>query len=86
MNHQKVKISLNDRPIASLNVDQFDPREYVFALPAGALRHKNVLTFKLPDAAEPSAVSQSTDDRPLGVALYWLDLPGKPAASAPPAP
>ncbi len=74
LRRQRIDIRLNDQPIASLTADRSDPHEYDFALPVGALRHRNVLTFRLPDATSPRAMRESQDDRTLGIALRWLEL------------
>lgn len=74
LRRQHIDIRLNDQPIAYLQVDRSDPKEYDFTLPAGALRHRNVLTFRLPDATSPEAMEESQDERTLGIALRWLEL------------
>ncbi len=71
---QRIDIRLNDQPVAAFKADRADPQEYDFTLPAGALRRRNVLTFKLPDADSPRAMGESQDDRTLGIALRWLEL------------
>lgn len=74
LRRQRVDVRLNDHRVAVLNVDQPSVREYDLALPAGALQHRNVLTFRLPDAASPKALEGGKDDRTLGIALRWLEL------------
>lgn len=71
---QRVTIRLNGRQITMLTVREAEPREYVFVLPEGTLRPKNFLTFDLPDATAPLTVSDSTDERVLGISLRWLEL------------
>ncbi len=74
LRRQRIDIRLNDQPVTALKVDRADPQEYDFPLPAGVLHHRNVLTFKLPDATSPKAMEESQDDRTLGIALRWLEL------------
>ena len=86
---QKVKITLNGQRLASLIVRDNDPHDYTFALPPGVLGHRNVLTFDLPDAVSPGALSRGwkTDPRLLGVALRSLELEtGIPTPSPAPIP
>ena len=82
---QRVAIRLNGRTFAALTTDQPGTHEYVFPLPPGLLQRKNVLTFDLPDAVAPESVGSNPDDRPLGIALSWMELQGdRPAGTTVP--
>ncbi len=74
LRRQRIDIRLNDQPVAALQVDRADPQEDDFPLAAGVLRHRNVLTFRLPDADSPRAMDEGDDSRTLGIALHWLEL------------
>ena len=74
LSHQRIIIRLNDHPVADFLASQPDEREYTFPLPAGIVQKRNVLTFKLPDAASPESFHEGNDDRSLGIALHWLEL------------
>jgi hypothetical protein len=71
---QRMIVSLNRQPIGTLEFTEEQTREYVLTLPAGALQHNNILTFKLPNATSPRALRMSIDQRQLGIAAQWMRL------------
>ncbi|MFN2454453.1 MAG: hypothetical protein ABR577_09555 [Pyrinomonadaceae bacterium] len=87
LDEQRVEISLNGRPVAALKIREPKDEIYTVAVPKNALRDRNVLVFKLPDAAAPKAFSQSSDLRLLSIRVWWLRFQTRPesvlAASRP---
>jgi hypothetical protein len=71
---QRVIVFLNGSDVDSFTVQQTEPLERAITLPARLIRAQNELIFKLPDASSPASFGLSRDDRPLGVAVYWLQL------------
>jgi hypothetical protein len=43
-------------------------------LPENALRNRNILTLKMPDAASPEALGIGSDERSLGVRAEWMEF------------
>jgi hypothetical protein len=74
LDQQRVEIDLNGKSIASLTLTNLEPAIQTVELPVGALQSRNVLTLKLPDAVAPAVVESSYDTRPLGVAIWWVNL------------
>ena len=71
---QRVSIILNGTTVDSFVVEQSEAMTRTIALPAKLLLDGNELIFKLPDAASPAALGLSKDPRPLGIAVYWIEL------------
>jgi hypothetical protein len=74
---QRVNITLNGRPLEQLSLDSSEPREVAIDLPADLLRSQNSLEFALPDATSPRSLGLGGDDRPLGIAVYWIQFESK---------
>jgi hypothetical protein len=74
LEHQRVDVQLNDRPIASLTLAEQAATDIELVLPLSALRDKNVLAFNLPDAAYPKSFNVSDDQRLLGVNVQWIEI------------
>jgi hypothetical protein len=71
---QRITITLNGKELAAFTDDVPDMREFSFVIPAGTLQAQNVLTFQTPDAVTPASVGENSDERKLGIALYWIEL------------
>jgi hypothetical protein len=71
---QRVYCELNGALVDSIVLDQNQDTELSLKLPRDLLRAKNVLKFKLPDAASPELLKISEDQRQLGIAVYWIEL------------
>ena len=71
---QRVNIFLNGISVDSFVLERAEPVERTLTLPAKLLRSQNRLTFALPDAAAPASFGLSQDDRPLGIAVYWMQF------------
>ena len=71
---QRVNVFLNGTNVDGFVVEQTEPLERTITLPAKLLRMQNQLTFALPDAASPASFGLSNDDRPLGIAVYWMQV------------
>ena len=70
---QRIEIFLNDiyrlfsiHPSRGANCN--------FALSAAAVRKRNVLTLKLPDAISPVSVGINTDVRRLAIRVNWIEF------------
>ncbi|MCU1264979.1 MAG: hypothetical protein JWM21_1297 [Acidobacteria bacterium] len=71
---QRVGIFLNGTLVESFVIESSEASERTIALPAKLLGRENELIFKLPDAASPASLGLSKDPRPLGIAVYWMQL------------
>jgi hypothetical protein len=71
---QRVAVELNDRTIAQWTLNSPEPAEHTIDIPAGLLREKNALIFRLPDAASPRALGVSEDWRLLGFNVQWIEI------------
>ena len=71
---QRVNVFLNGTSVDSFVIEQTEPLERTITLPANLLRKENQLTVALPDAASPASFGLSKDDRPLGIAVYWMQF------------
>jgi hypothetical protein len=71
---QRVGVILNGTTIDSFVIENSEPSERTLALPAKLLRKENDLIFKFPDATSPASIGLSPDPRPLGIAVYWMQL------------
>lgn len=75
---QRLTITLNGQRVETLVLNEARPYELSLALPKNLLRRENVLLFELPDAASPESLRLSIDQRPLGVAVEWMEFhPGQ---------
>jgi hypothetical protein len=79
---QRVKIRLNGRRIATLDIHDPAQKEYSLAIPPGVLREKNYLTFELPNVVPLFDLVATTDTRALGIGFGWIQLVG-PSAPGP---
>jgi hypothetical protein len=80
LKQQRIFVELNGTPIDSLVFNRNPDTEVSITLPGRLLRQKNVIKFKIPDAASPELLKISTDQRLLGFAVFWIEL--HPAASS----
>jgi hypothetical protein len=71
---QSVNIILNGTTVDSFVIEQGEPLERTIILPAKLLRAENEMIFKLPDATTPASLGLSKDPRPLGIAVFWMQL------------
>jgi hypothetical protein len=71
---QRVEIRLNDRMLQSLNLRNEAAAIYEFPIKRDGLSQKNVLVFRLPDAASPSDFKINSDERVLGIAVNWIEF------------
>ena len=71
-NQQRMDIVLNDKPIKTLAFDAAQTGVYQIRLPRELISERNVLEFRLPDAASPFDFQLSADERRLGVAVQWI--------------
>jgi hypothetical protein len=78
LSQQRIPVELNGTRIDSLTFDRNVDTEISIALPGRLLRQKNVIKFKIPDAASPELLKIGTDQRLLGFAVFWIEL--QPAA------
>jgi hypothetical protein len=71
---QRLRLALNDRRVQTFSLKEEQPYELNVTLPKSLLRRENTLTFELPDAASPESLKLSIDQRPLGVAVEWIEF------------
>jgi hypothetical protein len=71
---QRFNVDLNGQRIHASVLDEERPYDISLTLPKNLLRRENVLTFGLPDAASPESLNISIDQRPLGVAVEWMEF------------
>lgn len=71
---QRLRIWLNNKPVATLILDDWRPRTYVVRIPEGIMTEKNQLRIDLPDVRTPKSLGMSTDSRHLGIAVYWMKI------------
>jgi hypothetical protein len=71
---QRILVELNGQPIDSISLNQNTESELSIKLAANLLRHENILSFNLPDAASPELLGVSSDQRMLGMAVHWIEL------------
>ena len=74
LSQQRVKISLNGRPLDTLTLKESGTQEYSRALPKEILQANNILLFELPDAASPKALGINDDARTLALGVFWLEI------------
>jgi hypothetical protein len=74
LDQQRMNVKLNGLVVDSLILNLGEPVEYLFHLPPGALRDKNILTLELPDAASPKSLGVSEDTRRLGISVQSLEI------------
>jgi hypothetical protein len=70
---QRVLVHLNGKEVGSFTLTEAGVA-LTIALPKELLRNQNVLTFKFPDANSPELLKISDDERPLGIAVYWVEF------------
>jgi hypothetical protein len=71
---QRVQVELNDQPIANWTISRAEPQGRAIEIPVTVLREKNVLVFRLPDAASPRTLGVSEDWRLLGFNVQWIEI------------
>lgn len=71
---QDVQIILNGQSIGDLALREETSGVYSLVLARDILRHKNVLTFKMPNAASPDSLESGGDIRLLGIKMEWVEL------------
>ncbi len=71
---QRLEIVLNDRSLQSIELRDEKPEVIELNLPGSLLAQKNVLVFRVPDAAAPSDFKINNDRRRLGVAVSWIEI------------
>ena len=71
---QRVIVELNDKRLAQWTLTSAEPAEHRIEVPASAVREKNVLVFRLPDAASPISLGVSEDWRLLGFNVQWIEI------------
>ena len=74
---QRVSIVLNGRPIQTLTLTKAELSEEILLLPESSLQTNNILKFELPDAVSPASFGLSTDERSLGISVYWMQFQPK---------
>jgi hypothetical protein len=75
---QRFNLDLNGHRIQTLLLNEERPYDISLTLPKNLLRRENVLTIGLPDAASPESLKLSIDQRPLGVAVEWMEFQPQP--------
>ncbi|HEV7860907.1 MAG TPA: hypothetical protein VGO91_19975 [Pyrinomonadaceae bacterium] len=71
---QRFNVDLNGQRVHTSVLNEERPYDISLTLPKNLLRRENVLTFGLPDAASPESLKISIDQRPLGVAVEWMEF------------
>lgn len=71
---QRMYVLLNGQQVDALVFNESKEYEFSVFLPGNILREKNSLVFKLPDAASPSSLKLSDDQRLLGVSVEWMQF------------
>jgi hypothetical protein len=71
---QRFNVDLNGHRIHTSSLNEERAYDISLTLPQNLLRRENVLTFGLPDAASPESLKISVDQRPLGVAVQWMEF------------
>ncbi|HZE68542.1 MAG TPA: hypothetical protein VE135_03325 [Pyrinomonadaceae bacterium] len=71
---QRILAELNGQLIDSQVLTRNQDAELSLRLPGYLLQGRNVMKFKLPDAASPELLNISMDQRQLGFAVYWIEL------------
>lgn len=75
---QRLSIALNGHRMQSFSLKEEQPYELTLTLPKSLLRRENSLTLELPDARSPESLRLSVDQRPLGVAVEWMEFQRQP--------
>jgi len=76
-NRQRIFVSLNGAFIDSLILTENEDFEFSISLQENLLRRENVLKLRIPDATSPELLKISTDQRLLGLGVYWIKLEHK---------
>jgi hypothetical protein len=71
---QRLEIVLNDTSIQSFSLEGAQTEVLEVRLPRELLTTKNLLEFRLADAASPFEFQLSGDERRLGVAVQWISF------------
>ncbi len=74
---QRLELILNQHTLKKLELREDKPVLIEINPPHGLLGQKNVLIFRLPDAAAPRDFKVNDDGRRLGVAVNWIELSDK---------
>ena len=76
---QLVNVKLNDQLLDALILDEAREYDFSISLPAGGLRQRNILSFRLPNASSPRVLRVGYDSRHLGLAVRSLEIVSGPA-------
>lgn len=71
---QRIFVKLNSQQVASFTLENGVLTEMDIPLPQAMLKHNNVLTLELPDAASPSSFGLSEDRRLLAIAVQEVEF------------
>jgi hypothetical protein len=71
---QRVEIDLNGRRLEAMELRYGSPELYKLELAGSLLTQRNVLTFRLPDAASPEQFKVNADPRQLAIAVHWISF------------
>ncbi len=72
---QRISVELNGDRVGELRLTDDAANVYPITLPKRALHtSKNILLFKLPDAAKPKDLTESNDARLLGISVQWIEI------------
>jgi hypothetical protein len=82
---QRVELILNGHSLTRLELSGDGPAVYEVNLPRSVLSQKNVLVFRLPDAASPGQFKINADERRLALAVHWISFSRSIQGSPPPA-
>lgn len=81
---QRVRVFVNDAPVAEREFTSPDPVEWEILAPAAVLQVNNRIRFDLPDAVSPKKRHAGGDRRQLGIALTRFSF--EPSSGGQPAP
>jgi len=82
---QHVSIELNGQQISDPVFDGHGKIEVSFVLPGALLKRRNILTFRIPNAASPASVGVGDDPRLLGLSVTSIEFDSNAAVMSPPA-
>jgi hypothetical protein len=82
LDEQRLTVELNGQPLETQSFREIKDYQLSLKLPAAMLREQNVLVFKLPDAVSPESLKLTIDQRPLGIAVKWMELEPETAAGS----
>jgi hypothetical protein len=74
LDEQHVKVTLNDQPLLTLVLREWEAQVYSIDLPGHLMREKNVLSFEIPDAQSPLKLGVGDDPLQRGINLVWIQF------------